>query len=113
MPTAGASEKPAVPGSDVELTLDRDIQWAAQSAIAAQVKESKADRGYVVVQDTRSGQVLAMANAPGFDPNDLTHADPSALGNAAVQDAYEPGSVSKIMSMAAIIQQGWPRRPPM
>ncbi|WP_327298143.1 MULTISPECIES: penicillin-binding protein 2 [unclassified Streptomyces] len=106
VPTAGASEKPAVPGSDVELTLDRDIQWAAQSAIAAQVKESKADRGYVVVQDTRSGQVLAMADAPGFDPNDLTHADPSALGNAAVQDAFEPGSTSKIMSMAAIIQQG-------
>ncbi|WP_329165458.1 penicillin-binding protein 2 [Streptomyces sp. NBC_01267] len=106
VPTAGASEVPAVAGSDVELTLDRDIQWAAQSAIADQVKKSKADRGYVVVQDTRTGQVLAMANAPGFDPNDLTHANPSALGNAALQDAFEPGSTSKVMSMSAIIQEG-------
>ena len=72
MPTAGSSETPAVPGSDVELTIDRDIQWAAQSAITEQVKKSEADRGYVIVQDTRTGEVLAMANAPGFDPNDLS-----------------------------------------
>lgn len=106
VPTAGQSEVPAVTGSDVQLTLDRDIQWAAQSAIAAQVKKSRADRGYVVVQDTRTGEVLAMADAPGFDPNDLTHADPGALGNAALQDAFEPGSTSKVMSMAAVIQEG-------
>ncbi|MEU6851883.1 penicillin-binding protein 2 [Actinacidiphila alni] len=106
VPTAGVQEHPAVPGSDVELTLDRDIQWAAQSAISAQVKKSKADRGYVVVQDSRTGEVLAMADAPGFDPGDLAHADPRALGNAAMQDAYEPGSVSKLMSMAAILDTG-------
>ncbi|WSR66830.1 penicillin-binding protein 2 [Streptomyces sp. NBC_01198] len=106
VPTAGVQEQPAVPGSDVELTLDRDIQWAAQSAISAQVTKSRADRGYVTVMDNRTGQVLAMADAPGFDPGDLTHADPEALGNAAMQDAYEPGSVSKLMSMAAIIDTG-------
>jgi cell division protein FtsI (penicillin-binding protein 3) len=106
VPTAGRSEVPAVTGSDVRLTLDDDIQWAAQSAIAAQVKKSKADRGYVVVQDTRSGEVLAMADAPGFNPNDLRHADPADLGNAALQDAFEPGSTSKVMSMAAVIQEG-------
>ncbi|NJP44855.1 peptidoglycan D,D-transpeptidase FtsI family protein [Actinacidiphila epipremni] len=106
VPTAGVQQQPAVPGSDVELTLDRDIQWAAQSAISAQVAKSKADRGYVIVMDNRTGQVLAMADAPGFDPGDLSHADPAALGNAAMQDAYEPGSVSKLMSMAAIIDTG-------
>ncbi|MFJ5614633.1 peptidoglycan D,D-transpeptidase FtsI family protein [Streptomyces sp. NPDC093221] len=106
VPTAGVQEHPAVPGSDVELTLDRDIQWAAQSAITAQVQKSKADRGYVIVQDSRTGEVLAMADAPGFDPGDLAHADPRALGNAAMQDAYEPGSVSKLMSMAAILDTG-------
>ena len=99
VPTAGSQEQPAVPGTDVELTLDRDIQWAAQSAISQQVAKSRADRGYVIVQDSRTGQVLAMADAPGFNPNDLSHADPAALGNAAMQDAYEPGSVSKLMSM--------------
>ncbi|BBA96773.1 putative cell division protein FtsI/penicillin-binding protein [Actinacidiphila reveromycinica] len=106
VPTAGSQEQPAVPGTDVQLTLDRDIQWAAQSAITQQVQKSKADRGYVVVQDPRTGQVLAMADAPGFDPNDLSHADSAALGNAAMQDAYEPGSVSKLMSMSAIVDTG-------
>ncbi|MEV6111868.1 penicillin-binding protein 2 [Streptomyces sp. NPDC052109] len=105
VPTAGSTETPAVAGSDVELTIDRDIQWAAQNAITEQVKKSKADRGYVIVQDTRTGQILAMANSPGFDPNDLSKADSEALGNAALQDAYEPGSTAKVMSMAAVLEQ--------
>ncbi|WP_323375005.1 penicillin-binding protein 2 [Streptomyces sp. RB17] len=105
VPTAGSTETPAVPGSDVELTIDRDIQWAAQNAITEQVKKSRADRGYVVVQDTRTGQILAMANSPGFDPNNLSKADSAALGNAAVQDAYEPGSTAKVMSMAAVLEE--------
>ncbi|MGC5345951.1 penicillin-binding transpeptidase domain-containing protein [Streptomyces sp. DT24] len=106
VPTAGTSEVPAVPGTDIELTIDRDIQWAAQKAIADQVAKSKADRGYVIVQNTRTGEVLAMANAPGFDPNDITHADMASLGNAALQDVYEPGSTSKVMSMAAVLEEG-------
>ncbi|MFJ3819770.1 peptidoglycan D,D-transpeptidase FtsI family protein [Streptomyces nodosus] len=105
VPTAASTETPAVAGSDVELTLDRDIQWAAQSAITEQVKKSHADRGYVVVQDTRTGQTLAMANSPGFNPNDLSRANPADLGNAALQDAYEPGSTAKVMSMAAVLEE--------
>ncbi|MFF7370752.1 MULTISPECIES: peptidoglycan D,D-transpeptidase FtsI family protein [Streptomyces] len=105
VPTAGSTETPAVPGADVELTIDRDIQWAAQNAITEQVKQSKADRGYVIVQDTRTGQILAMANSPGFDPNDLAKADGDAMGNAALQDAYEPGSTAKVMSMAAVLEK--------
>ncbi|MGW1022452.1 penicillin-binding transpeptidase domain-containing protein [Streptomyces sp. NPDC002577] len=105
VPTAGSSEVPAVPGSQVELTIDRDIQWAAQNAITEQVKKSKADRGYVIVQDARTGEVLAMANAPGFDPNDLSQANATDMGNAALQDAYEPGSTAKVMTMAAVLQE--------
>ncbi|MFB7777171.1 peptidoglycan D,D-transpeptidase FtsI family protein [Streptomyces bauhiniae] len=105
VPTAGSTETPAVPGSDVELTIDRDIQWAAQNAISEQVKKSRADRGYVVVQDTATGQILAMANSPGFDPNDLSKADSAAMGNPALQDAYEPGSTAKVMSMAAVLEE--------
>jgi cell division protein FtsI (penicillin-binding protein 3) len=105
VPTAGGSEHPAVAGTDVRLTLDRDIQWAAQQAITEQVRKSKADRGYVIVQDTRTGEILALANAPGFDPNDLSRAEADALGNPALQDAYEPGSTSKIMSMAAVLEE--------
>ncbi|MEU6843623.1 penicillin-binding protein 2 [Streptomyces sp. NPDC046716] len=105
VPTAGSTEQPAVSGSNVELTIDRDIQWAAQDAITEQVKKSGADRGYVIVQDTQTGEVLAMANAPGFDPNDLSKANSAALGNAALQDAYEPGSTAKVMSMAAVLEE--------
>ncbi|WP_405619028.1 peptidoglycan D,D-transpeptidase FtsI family protein [Streptomyces sp. NBC_01508] len=105
VPTAGSEETPAVPGTDIELTIDRDIQWAAQRAISEQVTESKADRGYVMVQNTRTGEVLAMANSPGFDPNDLSQADGTAMGNAALQDAFEPGSTSKVMSMAAVLEE--------
>ncbi|MFI2225811.1 MULTISPECIES: peptidoglycan D,D-transpeptidase FtsI family protein [Streptomyces] len=106
VPTAQARETPAVPGSDIELTIDRDIQWAAQKAISEQVAASRADRGYVIVQDTRTGEVLAMANAPGFDPNDLSQADSAAMGNAALQDAFEPGSTAKVMSIAAVLEEG-------
>ncbi|QGV81077.1 peptidoglycan D,D-transpeptidase FtsI family protein [Streptomyces ficellus] len=106
VPTVGARETPAVPGSDIELTIDRDIQWAAQQAITRQVEESRADRGYVIVQNARTGEVLAMANAPGFDPNDLSQANSAAMGNAALQDAYEPGSTAKVISMAAVLEEG-------
>ncbi|MFF4254676.1 peptidoglycan D,D-transpeptidase FtsI family protein [Streptomyces sp. NPDC001663] len=105
VPTAGSNETPAVPGTDVELTIDRDIQWAAQNAISEQVRKSGADRGYVIVQDTRTGQILAMANSPGFDPNDLSKASGNALHNWAVEDAFEPGSTAKVMSMAAVLQE--------
>ncbi|MBQ0849696.1 cell division protein [Streptomyces sp. BH-SS-21] len=106
VPTAGSTEKPAVAGSEVELTIDRDIQWAAQHAIAEQVGKSKADRGYVIVQDNRTGEILAMANSPGFDPNDLSEADGGALHNWGLEDAYEPGSTAKVMSMAAVLEEG-------
>jgi cell division protein FtsI (penicillin-binding protein 3) len=105
VPTATSREVPAVPGSDVELTIDRDIQWAAQQAMEEQVKKSRADRGYVIVQNTRTGEVLAMANAPGYDPGDLSTATPGTLGNAALQDAFEPGSTAKVMSMAAVLEE--------
>nr|WP_240969108.1 penicillin-binding protein 2 [Streptomyces sp. HNM0575] len=106
VPTAGVREHPARAGADVQLTLDRDIQWAAQQAIREQVADSDADSGYVVVQDTRTGELLSMASAPDFDPNDVSRADPKALGNAAAQDVYEPGSTSKVMSMAAVLEEG-------
>ncbi|MFF5774163.1 peptidoglycan D,D-transpeptidase FtsI family protein [Streptomyces californicus] len=106
VPTAGSKETPAVPGSDIELTIDRDIQWAAQKAISDQVEKSKADRGYVIVQNARTGELLAMANAPGYDPNDLSEATSASLGNAALQDVYEPGSTSKVMSIAAVLEEG-------
>ncbi|WP_377272068.1 peptidoglycan D,D-transpeptidase FtsI family protein [Peterkaempfera sp. SMS 1(5)a] len=106
VPTAGFHERAAVPGTDLRLTLDRDIQWAAQQAITDRVKAAGAEKGYVVVQDVQTGQVLAMATAPGFNADDLSHAAPGTLGNPAVQDVYEPGSTAKLMTMAAVLDSG-------
>nr|WP_244502506.1 penicillin-binding protein 2 [Streptomyces oceani] len=105
VPTAGEEEKSPVQGEDVELTLHRDIQWAAQRAIREQVRESEADSGSVVVQDTATGELLGVANAPTFDPNKVGQAERDTLGNAALQDAFEPGSTSKVMSMAAVLEE--------
>ncbi|GAA2153730.1 cell division protein FtsI [Kitasatospora kazusensis] len=103
---AGGSRLTPVPGSDLRLTVNRDIQWAAQRAITDQVANAGADKGYVIVQDVKTGQVLAMASSPGFNPNDLSTAKSAQLGNPAVQDAYEPGSTAKLMTMAAVLDTG-------
>ncbi|MFD0562600.1 peptidoglycan D,D-transpeptidase FtsI family protein [Kitasatospora saccharophila] len=104
--TAGGARQDPVSGTDLRLTVDPDVQWAAQRAITDQVANAGAEKGYVIVQDVRTGQVLAMATSPGFDPNDLAAARADQLGNAALQDAYEPGSTAKLMTMAAVLDTG-------
>ncbi|RKS74107.1 cell division protein FtsI (penicillin-binding protein 3) [Motilibacter peucedani] len=105
MPTGTETITPAVDGKDVQLTIDRDIQWKAQQAIAAQVKASKADWGSVVVLDTKTGEVYAMANSPTLDPNHRS-SNPATYVNQAVADAFEPGSTSKVMTVSSAINEG-------
>jgi cell division protein FtsI (penicillin-binding protein 3) len=95
-----------VPGRGLRLTLLRDLQYKAQVAIQKQVKATHAKSGSVIVIDPRSGQILAMASAPGFDPNNLTKADPRNLGNRPVQEAFEPGSTNKVITAAATMEKG-------
>jgi cell division protein FtsI (penicillin-binding protein 3) len=104
--SAEQRDKDPVPGQGLRLTLDRDIQWAAQNAIAGAVASTKAASGTVVVLDPHTGNILAMADAPSFDPNNLRAANPAALGNRATSDPYEPGSVNKVVTMAAAINRG-------
>lgn len=106
IPTGDTTTKPVVPGEGIELTINRDIQYIAQKEIAAEVKASNSDSGTVVVEDAQSGQILALATAPTFDPNDPAAASPSNRGNRALSDIYEPGSTSKIMTVAAAIDSG-------
>ncbi len=106
IPTAGINEQAPVPGTSIETTIDSSIQWAAQQAIDAQVAKSKAGSGTVVVMDPRTGAVLALATSPSYDPSNLAAANPADLGDRAVSEVYEPGSVAKVITMAAAIQQG-------
>ncbi|HHC08196.1 MAG TPA: penicillin-binding protein 2 [Actinobacteria bacterium] len=97
---------PAVPGADVVTTLDRRIQYAAEQAISAAVERTGANWGTVVVLDPDTGEVLAMASAPGFDPNDRDALDPDAVVNRAVAEVYEPGSTLKVVTIAAALEEG-------
>ena len=106
IPTAGINEQVPVSGSSVVTTIDSRIQWAAQQAISTEVQASNADSGTVVVMDPRSGQVLALATAPSYDEANYSSTDPSLLGDRAVSEVYEPGSVAKVVTMSAVIQQG-------
>ncbi len=95
-----------LPGRDVRLTLDRDLQWYAQDVLARKVAETEAASGSVVVIDVRTGEVLALADAPTFDADRPAAAPAGARGSRALSDMYDPGSVNKIITMAAAIEAG-------
>jgi cell division protein FtsI (penicillin-binding protein 3) len=96
---------PAQTGSTVRLTVDRDIQWVAEKAIADAVKSSRAISGTVIVMDPKTGAILAHATAPTFDPNNTSKVSLIAMRNPSVQDVYEPGSTGKVMTLAAAIEE--------
>ena len=96
---------PAQSGTSIRLTVDRDIQWVAAKAIADVVKSTRALSGTVIVMDPKTGQVLAHATAPTFDPNNTSKVSLVAMRNPSVQDVYEPGSTGKVMTLAAALEE--------
>ena len=106
IPGSTRFERPATPGSDLQLTLDSDLQYTVQRQLAEYAGAKGAKGGSAVVLDAATGEVLAMANARTFDPRAFAAADESTLGNAAVSSPYEPGSVNKVVTMAAALEYG-------
>ena len=106
IPTGIHSEEPAVPGENVVLTLDRDIQYFAEQRLAQAVSETGASGGAVVVTDPLTGEVLAMADSGAVDPANPGATDASQRGSGAVEDVFEPGSTAKIITMAAALEEG-------
>ena len=96
----------AKPGTDVRLTIERDIQWVAQDAISAAVKSAKALSGTVIVMDPKTGAILAQASAPTFNPGKRSKITLAEMRNPAVQDVYEPGSTGKVITVAAALEEG-------
>ena len=92
-------------GTTVRLTIDRDVQWVAAKAIAEAVKSSRAASGSVIVMDPRTGEIVAHATAPTFDPNNTKNVDLNLMRNPSVQDVYEPGSTGKVMTLAAALEE--------
>lgn len=106
IPTQNRSSVAAVPGSDVQLTIDRDIQFVAQESIDAVVRKSGASSATAVVMDVQTGEILAMATGPDFDPNRFTQSLPEERRNRAIIDIFEPGSTGKVITAAAVINEG-------
>lgn len=98
-------EDPAEPGQDLRLTLDADLQWRAYDAVRTRVKEAGALSGYAAVMDVETGELRALASYPGFDPSDSTQ-NAEDMRNAAIEDVYEPGSTSKLITAAAALEEG-------
>ena len=95
----------AKPGQTVVLTIDQSIQYEAEQALSEAVKNSHAKSGSVIVLDPRSGDILALANAPTFDPNNVAASSADARSNWALQNIYEPGSTFKIVAFSAALEK--------
>lgn len=93
------------PGQTVVLTIDQTIQYQAEQALQAAVQRSRAKSGTVIVLDPRNGEILALANAPTFDPNKVSEARPETRSNWALQNIYEPGSTFKIVAFSAALEK--------
>jgi cell division protein FtsI (penicillin-binding protein 3) len=94
------------PGENLVLTLDEHIQFMAEKALDANMERTHALRGTIVVQDPNTGQILALAVRPTFDPNDVHHIQSAMLRDPAVSDVYEPGSVFKLVTYSAAMDSG-------
>ena len=101
----GSSEHEPEPGQNMMLTIDSNIQFRAERALDHVMEKTHADNGTVVVQDVHTGQILALAIRPTFDPNQARKTTRALLKNHAVSDVYEPGSVFKLVTYSAALEQ--------
>ncbi len=99
----GSDEQQPMAGENLVLSIDANIQYIAERALDAQVAKVKARHGTIVVQDPHTGQILALAVSPRFNPNDSRHLDAESLINLAVSNVYEPGSTFKLVAYSAAI----------
>jgi cell division protein FtsI (penicillin-binding protein 3) len=102
----GSLEAQAKPGETVVLTIDRLVQYKTEEALLSAVEKAHAKSGTAIVLDPHTGEILALASAPTFDPNDPGAADKQARMNQALQNIYEPGSTFKIIAYSAAIEEG-------
>jgi len=106
IPMADSTVTKMVPGKDVKTTIDRDLQWYADQRLADAVRDSSSDWGLAITMDVKTCQIVQMSQAPTFDPDARTGMDDANTVSRAVQNVYEPGSVMKTVTMAALADQG-------
>jgi len=101
----GRTEKNPEPGENLVLTIDEKIQYIAERELARAISDTGAEAGTVIVQNPHTGEVLALANWPTFNPNSFNKVNPQALKNRAVSDIYEPGSTFKLVTLAGALEE--------
>jgi cell division protein FtsI (penicillin-binding protein 3) len=106
IPLGENTEVKPVNGKDLTLTIDRDVQWYAQRVLRTAVQGARAQSGTAIALDTRTGDILALADYPTFDANRPSQANQDDLGSRALSDVYEPGSVEKVLTMAGLLDEG-------
>lgn len=106
IPLADSTVDEPVDGKDLRLTIDQDLQFYAQRVLAKQVIDYGGESGYAVVMDTRTGQVLALADYPTYDANQPEEVDAKDRGARSLSDKYEPGSVEKALTFASLLDAG-------
>lgn len=106
IPMTRSTLETPVEGRDVRLTIERDIQWAAQKAITDQVRATGARTGSAIVMDVQTGHLLAMANAPELDLKNWQRTPQEDWVNRSVTDVFEPGSTNKVITAAAALESG-------
>ncbi|HEY7790896.1 MAG TPA: penicillin-binding protein [Vicinamibacterales bacterium] len=97
-------ERPPTTGATVELTIDEYLQHIAERELHRGVVDNNAEGGTAIIMDPRTGEILALANEPTFNPNTFQEASPVARRDRAVQDVYEPGSTFKIVTASAALE---------
>ena len=98
-------ERPATAGAGIELTIDQYLQYIAERELRIGVEENRAAGGSAVIMDPRTGEILALANWPTFNPNVFARAEDEARRNRAIQNLYEPGSTFKIVTASAALEE--------
>lgn len=106
IPNGYTSTVDPAPGRDVQLTIDRDLQWYAQKVLADAIAQSRAESGSATLMDVTTGEILALVSVPTFDANEPGKADGAIRGNRAVSDVFEPGSIGKAITAAAALEAG-------
>jgi cell division protein FtsI (penicillin-binding protein 3) len=106
IPLGDNSRVSPVNGKDLKLTIDRDVQWYSQRVLREAVQTAKAKSGSAVVLDSRTGELLAFADYPSFDPNKPSKATKGLLNSKGMGDVYEPGSVEKVLTAASLLDAG-------
>lgn len=106
LPQAEFSYEAPSPGRSLFLTIDKELQYFTELTLADAVEQYRAEAGTAIVMHPETGEILALANSPDFDPNGYSQAKPEEQRNRALTDVYEPGSAFKIVTMAAALEEG-------